>query len=243
MVRVSELWSTARAVGSIAAQGVRSGQLFPPQCELVPPDPDVLCEYDVPIPIARRDHTAGQRHSLTPRAGRRWPADGRHVRPPLRQSQAARAGADAVCRRAAAVSADSTGRSAALLDTTQLGIARAQLLGGGWLRRGQPKPSRLWRQRRTRHRPAAASRLGGTDRSVPRRALLRRERRRGLWRVLVGDRGAAGHNRHGRRFHRAQRRQADRHAAAPPAIRRLLGQEGRQARPDHDSAAGLRVVF
>ena len=49
MTRIADMWNTARAVRSIAAQALQSGQLFHPQCDLVPADPDVLCEYDVPI--------------------------------------------------------------------------------------------------------------------------------------------------------------------------------------------------
>lgn len=43
---------TAKSVGPLVWQAVRSGQLFNPQCELVPADPDVLCEYDVRIPMS-----------------------------------------------------------------------------------------------------------------------------------------------------------------------------------------------
>jgi hypothetical protein len=31
---------------------VKSGQLFNPQVEITEPDPDILCEYDVSIPMS-----------------------------------------------------------------------------------------------------------------------------------------------------------------------------------------------
>ncbi len=36
----------------MVGNAVKSGQLFNPQCELTEPDPDVLCEYDVEIPMS-----------------------------------------------------------------------------------------------------------------------------------------------------------------------------------------------
>ena len=35
-----------------AKRAILSGQLFRPQCELTQPDPDILCEYNVAVPIA-----------------------------------------------------------------------------------------------------------------------------------------------------------------------------------------------
>jgi len=43
---------TLRAIGPLVGNAVRSGQLFNPQAELTEPDPDVLCEYDVRIPMS-----------------------------------------------------------------------------------------------------------------------------------------------------------------------------------------------
>ncbi len=40
-----------RAMGPIVRRAISSGQLWNPQCELTPADPDVLCEYDVRIPL------------------------------------------------------------------------------------------------------------------------------------------------------------------------------------------------
>jgi hypothetical protein len=31
---------------------VKSGQVIKPSCELTGPDPDIMCEYDVEIPIS-----------------------------------------------------------------------------------------------------------------------------------------------------------------------------------------------
>ncbi len=45
-----EIWNiirTFQAVGPVLENALKSGQLFNPQCELIEPDPDVLCEDDV----------------------------------------------------------------------------------------------------------------------------------------------------------------------------------------------------
>jgi len=47
-----DLVQTIKAVGPILLSAIKSGQLFVPQCELTDPDPDVLCEYDVRIPVS-----------------------------------------------------------------------------------------------------------------------------------------------------------------------------------------------
>ena len=41
-----------QAVGPLIGNALKSGQLFRPQAELTEPDPDVLCEYDVRIPMS-----------------------------------------------------------------------------------------------------------------------------------------------------------------------------------------------
>ena len=48
---MSETFKTLKAAWPILHRAIRSGQLFRPQCKLVEPDPDVLCEYDVEVPI------------------------------------------------------------------------------------------------------------------------------------------------------------------------------------------------
>ena len=47
-----DLLNTVRALAPIAMNAIKSGRLFRPQCELTEPDPDILCEYDVPIPMS-----------------------------------------------------------------------------------------------------------------------------------------------------------------------------------------------
>ncbi len=47
---------TARSVWPILKRAVLTGQLFDPQCVLTEPDPDVLCEYDVRIPLSDGTH-------------------------------------------------------------------------------------------------------------------------------------------------------------------------------------------
>ena len=52
MVELKSLIQTVRSLGPIVGRAVSSGQLLEPQCELFEPDPDVLCEYDVEIPVS-----------------------------------------------------------------------------------------------------------------------------------------------------------------------------------------------
>ena len=48
----STLLGTLASAWPLLRQAIASGQLFRPACELTPPDPDILCEYDVAVPIA-----------------------------------------------------------------------------------------------------------------------------------------------------------------------------------------------
>jgi putative CocE/NonD family hydrolase len=41
-----------KSVGPILWRAIKSGQLFNPACELTEPDPDILCDYDVNIPMS-----------------------------------------------------------------------------------------------------------------------------------------------------------------------------------------------
>ena len=50
--KLESLTRTFKALGPIVVNAVKSGQLFKPQCELTEPDTDVLCEYDVRIPMS-----------------------------------------------------------------------------------------------------------------------------------------------------------------------------------------------
>ena len=43
---------TFEAVGPLVGNALKSRQLFNPQAELTEPDPDILCEYDVKIPMS-----------------------------------------------------------------------------------------------------------------------------------------------------------------------------------------------
>ena len=49
---ITNIIRTFEALGPILGNALKSGQLFNPQCELTEPDPDVLCEYDVNIPMS-----------------------------------------------------------------------------------------------------------------------------------------------------------------------------------------------
>ena len=50
--KYADMLQTVRAVGPILANALKSGQFFSPQCKLTEPDPDILCEYDVSIPLS-----------------------------------------------------------------------------------------------------------------------------------------------------------------------------------------------
>jgi len=50
--KLSNLRTTFKAVAPILFNAIKSGQLFNPQCKLTEPDPDILCEYDIKIPIS-----------------------------------------------------------------------------------------------------------------------------------------------------------------------------------------------
>ena len=49
---LEKLVRTFEAVGPLVGNAVKSGQLLNPQAELTEPDSDVLCEYDVKIPMS-----------------------------------------------------------------------------------------------------------------------------------------------------------------------------------------------
>ncbi|MEO1088852.1 MAG: CocE/NonD family hydrolase, partial [Acidobacteriota bacterium] len=50
-MNIKNIVDLLHAAGPILKNAVASGQLLRPQCELTPPDPDVLCEYDVHVPM------------------------------------------------------------------------------------------------------------------------------------------------------------------------------------------------
>jgi putative CocE/NonD family hydrolase len=50
--KIKSISRTLQAVGPLIGNALKSGQLFRPQAELTEPDPDVLCEYDVRIPMS-----------------------------------------------------------------------------------------------------------------------------------------------------------------------------------------------
>ena len=50
--KLTNLVLTLKALGPMVGNAVKSRQLFRPQCELTEPDPDILCEYDVSIPMS-----------------------------------------------------------------------------------------------------------------------------------------------------------------------------------------------
>ena len=50
--KISNLVRTLQAVGPLVGNAFKSGQLFNPQAELTEPNPDIVCEYDVKIPMS-----------------------------------------------------------------------------------------------------------------------------------------------------------------------------------------------
>jgi predicted acyl esterase len=50
--KITSISRILQAVGPLIGNAFKSGQLFRPQAELTEPDPDVLCEYDVRIPMS-----------------------------------------------------------------------------------------------------------------------------------------------------------------------------------------------
>src|SRR5689334_15122422 len=48
----ADLLPTLKAVWPWLKRAVVSGQVFKPHCQLTPPHPDILCEYNVNVPIA-----------------------------------------------------------------------------------------------------------------------------------------------------------------------------------------------
>jgi predicted acyl esterase len=49
---ITNMIRTFKAVSPILGRAVKSGQLLSSQCDLTEPDPDILCEYDVEIPMS-----------------------------------------------------------------------------------------------------------------------------------------------------------------------------------------------
>ena len=56
MASPSELRALLRNVGPVVLRALARGQVFRPACELAPPDPDILCEFDVAIPMSEGFH-------------------------------------------------------------------------------------------------------------------------------------------------------------------------------------------
>ena len=49
---LANLVRTFKAVGPLVGNAMTSGQLLNPRAELTEPDPDILCEYDINIPMS-----------------------------------------------------------------------------------------------------------------------------------------------------------------------------------------------
>ena len=51
-MKITEIIQTLQAVGPILWNAIKSGQIIRPKCQLTEPEPDILCEYDVKIPLS-----------------------------------------------------------------------------------------------------------------------------------------------------------------------------------------------
>ena len=57
MIKPRDWVQLYRAVRPVLKNALTSGRIFKPQCVLTQPDPDILCEYDVRIPLADGTYT------------------------------------------------------------------------------------------------------------------------------------------------------------------------------------------
>ena len=55
-MKLGEARDFFRAVRPVLKNALTSGQIFRPQCVLTEPDPDILCEFDVEIPLLAKLH-------------------------------------------------------------------------------------------------------------------------------------------------------------------------------------------
>lgn len=64
-----------RAVRPVLKNALTSGRIFRPQCVLTEPDPDILCEFDVEIPLADGTFVTANvfRSRRAQKAGEKWP--------------------------------------------------------------------------------------------------------------------------------------------------------------------------
>jgi len=92
--KLANLVRTFEALGPIVGNAMKSGQLFKPRCELTEPNPDVLCEYDVKIPISEgffvtaniyRSKTAAEKGEQVPVVMCAHPYDN-HLTPALKRT-------------------------------------------------------------------------------------------------------------------------------------------------------------
>ena len=47
-----DIYQTIKSVAPIVGRALRTGQIFRPRCDLTEADPDILCEYDVAVPMS-----------------------------------------------------------------------------------------------------------------------------------------------------------------------------------------------
>ncbi|MDG2333230.1 MAG: CocE/NonD family hydrolase [Myxococcota bacterium] len=74
-MKLGEARDFFRAVRPVLKNALTSGQIFRPQCVLTEPDPDILCEFDVEIPLTDGTFVTANifRSRRAQEAGEKWP--------------------------------------------------------------------------------------------------------------------------------------------------------------------------
>ena len=52
MPSLDEIFQLLRNLSPVALRALRTGQLFRPACRLMPADPDLVCDFDVKVPVS-----------------------------------------------------------------------------------------------------------------------------------------------------------------------------------------------
>jgi len=63
---IKNIIRTFEAAGPLVGNALKSGHLLNPQAELTEPEPDVLCEYDVKIPMSEGFSVTTTKHHKLP---------------------------------------------------------------------------------------------------------------------------------------------------------------------------------
>ena len=80
---IGEFTQIIKSVGPILGNALKSGQFFRPQCVLTEPDSDILCEYDVKIPMSEVFFVTANIYRSKKSCKKRRKSTSRNVRAPL----------------------------------------------------------------------------------------------------------------------------------------------------------------